>query len=335
MERYTLFGSNGSPYSLKMRAIMRYRRLPFNWVLRTSRNRSLLADLKPALIPVLRLPEDNSLHLDSTKLIYMLESRHPNDRSILPDNKAHAFLAHLIEDMADEWCTKMMFHYRWTYDADINYASHWIADDGFPDTVGADREEMAQSFAERQIGRMPLVGCTAENLPAIETGYQRILALLDSHVGQHQFLFGTRPSIGDFGLYGQLQVLATDPTPQSIVRAIAQRTESWLRQLDDASGIEGEWLDSDPLPEATKGLIEFAGYVYLPFLAANAQALSKGDETFSLSVLGHPYSQSVFAYQVKCLTDLRNRYQALSQSEKSVVQEVLQSTEGAKILEAS
>ena len=48
-----------------------------------------------------------------------------------------AFLAHLIEDFADEWLTKAMFHYRWAYDADIQYASLWIADDFFPAQKGA------------------------------------------------------------------------------------------------------------------------------------------------------------------------------------------------------
>lgn len=227
---------------------------------------------------------------------------------------------------------KMMFHYRWTYDADINYASYWIADDSFPDEVAEKRDAMAKSFAERQIGRMPLVGCTPENAPVIETGYQRILSLLETHVGQHEFLFGTRPSIGDFGLYGQLRVLATDPTPLSIIRAIAQRTESWLRQMDDASGIEGDWAAIDALPTATQGLLDFAGYVYLPFLAANAQAISKGQDSFSLTLLDHPYSQGVFPYQVKCLQDLKRRYNELSEENKNTVDHYLGGTGALEIL---
>lgn len=330
--RYTLIGANGSPYSLKMRALMRYRRLPFNWVLRTSRNRTEFDSLRPALVPILKLPEDGSLHMDSTPLIYMLEERHSDERSVIPKNEAHAFLSHLIEDMADEWCTKMMFHYRWAYDADINYASYWIADDSFPDDTGEKRDEMAKSFAERQISRMPLVGCTPENAPVIETGYQRILSLLETHVGQHQFLFGTRPSIGDFGLYGQLRVLATDPTPLSIIRAIAQRTESWLRQMDDTSGIEGDWVEPDALPSATQELLEFAGYVYLPFLSANAEAIASGKDMFSLTLLDHPYSQGVFPYQVKCLRDLQRRYNELSDEGKSLVNHLLGGTGALKIL---
>ena len=50
-----------------------------------------------------------------------------------------AFLASLIEDFADEWLTKAMFHYRWAYDGDIQYASLWIADDCFPAQKGAAR----------------------------------------------------------------------------------------------------------------------------------------------------------------------------------------------------
>ncbi len=334
-DRYTLIGSNGSPYSLKMRSVMRYRRLPFDWVLRTDRNMALLAGMKPALVPVLVLPEDGSLHLDSTPIIAMLEERHPDARSIIPENPAHGFLAHLIEDMADEWCTKMMFHYRWAYEADIHYASHWIADDFFPDLVGDQRHAAARKFADRQISRMPLVGCTKHNAPVIEAGYHHILKLLESHVGQHEFLFGTRPSLADFGIYGQFRVLATDPTPLAIMRAEAQRTESWLRQLDDASGIEGDWVKEDRLPEATRGLIKFAAEVYLPFLAANATAIAEEKDGFEIELLGRPYAQGTFGYQVKCLNMLKQRFAGLDTGAQARVSEYLEGTEAGGILSSN
>ena len=74
---YRLVGSNGSPYSIKLRAILRYRRLPFVWELRTERNRAEFADVRPPVIPVLQYPEDGSFHVDTTPIACDLEARYP------------------------------------------------------------------------------------------------------------------------------------------------------------------------------------------------------------------------------------------------------------------
>ena len=330
---YRLVGSNGSPYSVKLRAILRYRRLPFVWELRTERNRAELAGLRPPLIPILQYPEDGSFHVDTTPVAEDLEKRHPGQRSILPDDPAHAFFSHLIEDMADEWLTKAMFHYRWACDADVRYAGRWIADDFFPDRTGEAREAAARDFAKRQIERMPLVGCTPENAPVIEESYRRVLAALEPHVGAYRFLFGARPSLADFGLFGQLRTLATDPTPLAIMRAEAQRTESWVRQLDDASGVEGEWIGAgDPLPEAVGALLRLCGEAYLPFLAANAGAAARGEDEFEVELAGRPFRQGVFRYQVKCLAVLRRRLGGLEGEARRRVRGALEEAGGWEVL---
>src|SRR5205807_1580274 len=80
-----------------------------------------------------------------------------------------------------------------------------------------------------------------------------------------------------FSWFGQLSELATDPTPMRIMRQIAPFTDHWLRRLDDASGVEGEWY---PREQALSGMAEellaIAGELYLPFLVANAEAFAKG-----------------------------------------------------------
>ena len=61
MSRYKLYGGGGSPYSQKMRAILHYRRLPFDWIQITPAIRAQIKHDGPPVIPILRLPEDGSL----------------------------------------------------------------------------------------------------------------------------------------------------------------------------------------------------------------------------------------------------------------------------------
>ena len=101
---YRLIGLNPSPYSVKMRAVLRYRRLPMIWDTRSDPREIARKHGLPPVIPVLVMP-DSTVMNDSTPLIHELERRHPGDRSVLPPDPGQAFLAALIEDMADEWLT--------------------------------------------------------------------------------------------------------------------------------------------------------------------------------------------------------------------------------------
>src|SRR3954469_8315137 len=52
--RYRLIGSTASPYAIKLRALMRYRRIAFDWVIMTKALRKQTGHLRPNLIPVLQ-----------------------------------------------------------------------------------------------------------------------------------------------------------------------------------------------------------------------------------------------------------------------------------------
>jgi glutathione S-transferase len=307
---YTLHGLDPSPYSVKMRALLRYRRIPFVWRgLGEPRNIAVAAGL-PAVIPVLRFP-DGRLMNDSTPLAHALEREHAG-RSVVPEDPALAYLSDLLEDFGDEWITKIMFHYRWYYDADRAFAQTWVVSSRDPTMEEATRRQAMQAFNDRQVGRMALVGCTEQNRPIFEQSYRFVLDTLDRHVRILPYLLGTRPSLGDFGLYGQLRILSVDPTPEAELRARAPDLFCWLMRLDDASGIDGSWLDpAASLPATVVALLRHMGETYLPFLAANARALQEGKDHFEVELLGRTYAQAPFRYQAKCYNALCTKLAAL------------------------
>jgi len=325
-EPYRIVGAIGSPYSVKLRAVLRYRRLPHQWQRIGPDGLAETGDLKPRLAPALCYPDGTWRH-DTTPLILDLEQRHPDARSVLPDDPADSFLALLLEDMADEWGTKWMFHYRWWRQRDRAYCRDWLTFDRYGATGEEALRAEAQSFNDRQVGRMALVGCTRQNRPLIEETYHQALGHLEALVTSRPFFFGGRPSIADFAWYGQLLQLATDPTPADLMKAEAPFLERWLYQIDDASGVAGDWRDpSEPLGPPLMGLLHLVGEVYLPFLAANAAAFEHGRDRFAFEALGHDYAQPTFRYQVKCLRGLRDAFAALDPASRARLEPILAET---------
>jgi glutathione S-transferase len=328
---YEVWGQLGSPYSLKMRAVMRYRRLPHVWR-PISRDSPVRAKVKVPVIPIVRFGDDDWRN-DSTPMIQALEALHP-ERSLVPTDPGDAFLAMLLEDMADEWGTKLMFHYRWAPVEDQAPNAFTIAQQSMPGAPRATVERAGETLRERQVGRMPLVGCTPQNAPLIEQTARRVLGLIDGHVPEGMWLFGARPSLADIGWYGQLSQLARDPTPRALMRSEFPAAFTWVETLDDASGLEpGPWRDPDTDPSpALASLCALASELYLPFLAENARALAAGSGEYSVSLLGHPYAQAPFSYQAKCLAVLKAAFAALPADARQRVETALAAGSGGAIL---
>ena len=320
---YEVVGANGSPYTLKLLAILRYRRLPYVW--RVADPVSLSAEEAGPLrlMPMLRRPGAAMFECDSTPLAHSLEVSHPGVRSILPPDPAAAFVSHLVEDFADEWCTKLMFHYRWHDPGHAKWGARFVVSDVRPDLSGTALELAIATFYERQRGRRELVGCGPANAPLLEAHFDELLAAVERLGGPASYLFGERPSLADFGLYGQLSQLVLDPWPLSVVRARAPGVENWVRRLADASGCEGGWSDGWISSSAVRALLAMVGRVYLPFLAANARAVEAGEAAVTVTIDGHPYAQPTFRYQLKCWREILARWRALDAGNRATLESLL------------
>ncbi len=308
---YHLYAHIGSPYSMKMRALLRYRRIPHIVAGRITEWAKAFQQVRVPVMPVLEYP-DGTFENDSTPLILDLERRHV-DRSVLPEREADAFLAALIEDLADEWLSKAMYAYRWAFPEHTEWTGRLIA---FDQHFGGGRENLERfghEFETRQVGRNLLVGCTEANMPMLIEIANRVLDALEPSIPEQPFLFGTRPSNADFALFGQLCQFTLDLAAIGPCQDRAPYTMRWCHHVHDLSGHVGQWRrDDEPMSPAVDALLGLAGEAYLPFLLANEAALESGAERVRIEAHGLAYEGAPFKYQRRCLDELRAGYAALS-----------------------
>jgi glutathione S-transferase len=323
-----LKGVPGSPYTRKMLALLRYRRLPYRLIL-ASHDAAGLPAAKVNLLPTFYLPgPDGELQAvtDSSPILRRLDAERPA-RRVRPDDPALAFLDSLLEDYADEWLTKAMFHYRWRYEADIKRASDVLPAWTRGRNSDAALAEAGTTIAGRQIPRLRYVGSNEVTGPVIEASYIRFVDAFEAHLREHPFLLGARPGGGDFGVFGQLTQLAMfDPTPMAITAQRAPRVFAWVGAVEDLSGLEpapSDWFSPNALPASLKAILAEIGRVYAPLLIANAKAVQAGAERLETEIDGQPWIQQPFPYQAKCLAWLREEYAALNPGQRASVATVL------------
>lgn len=328
-ERLTLLGAPGSPYTRKMLSLLRYRHIPYRLIIGNHRRDWGLPAAKVKLLPTFYFPTvDGEIEpvVDSTPIIRRLEADH-TARSVIPTDPVVRFLDELIEDYGDEWLTKAMFHYRWSYDADIAKAGELLPRWTIAPKREADLVDMKTMIAERQIGRLYVVGSNEVTAPVIEASYHRFLAIMNAHLESHSFLFGARPASADFAIWGQLtQLAAFDPTPAAIALAESPGVYAWTQMLEDLSGLEpndADWVGRDNLPDGISALLGEIGRVYVPVMLANAAAVAAEASQVETEIDGKPWVQQSFPYQARCLQWLRASRAGLSEVDRGALDDLL------------
>ena len=182
---------------------------------------------------------------DSTPIMLELESLYSR-RSIIPPSPSIAFIARLIEDMADECMPFPMFYFRWTTDADWCGRRLMIGWNG----ALADQElnRISGAFIKRQQSQL---GAAAQfPVKEVQKNLELILEALEGGLKKSLFFFGTRPSIAEFGLFGQLSQYVVDPYISSITKKQAE--EIAKQKMNDLNAIDlnvGEIVWQIPLGE--------------------------------------------------------------------------------------
>ena len=328
--RLELTGAAGSPYTRKMLGVLRYRHIPYSVFWGNGNIPEGYPEPKVRLLPTFFFPdgEDGALVpvTDSTPIIRRLETEHKG-RSVIPQDPVLKFLNELIEDYADEWLTKAMFHFRWAHEADWKNAGPMLVYWGMTTAPKDTADEFAANFTKRQIDRLYVVGSNEITAETIESSYERLVGILDTLLQKRGFVLGARPSSADFALYGQMTQLAVvEPTSSAITSKTSQRVRAWVDIMEDLSGLspsEEDWFSADEARAALAPLLAEIGRTYTPAMLANAKAVMAGEDSFETEIDGRAWTQPTFKYQAKCLGWLREGHSALSDNERGAVDAML------------
>jgi glutathione S-transferase len=305
-----VYGSEASYYTGKLEGYLRYKEIPYERApLNVAVQREARRRLGVMQFPVAVLP-DGRWMTDTTPMIEWLESQHPQP-AVIPPDPVQAFASRLLEDYADEWLWRPAMHYRWSYPEGAYLRSRQLASELTQDLP---LPEFVKRFLirRRQFGRFVRGdGVTAETRAHVEDTYLRTLDQLEAVLAVRPFLLGAAPTLADFGFFGSMfRHFGIDPNPAVIMRERAPGVYAWLARLWNARGSRARLEFAPGVPTEWGPLLREVGAVYLPYLAANAEAWKRGRRALDFETEGVSYRLPTSRYRVWCLERLRAAFEA-------------------------
>ena len=267
MKPYRLHGMMQSYFTRKMTGYLDYKRIPY--LLRRFYGLSAEANAAgfPGGVPAMQTP-DGEYMWDSTAMIHHLELRFP-EPSVLPPDSAQRFLAYVVEDAADEWYYRTAVGSRWLFAENHAVGGFELARDFAVQTqIPCDQAYAATGAHVRST--LPRLGVTPENVQLwIDEVLRPWLRVLGAHLDARPFLFGARPSLADFALFGgNAAHFTNDPLcrrwTDEDAPAVVRHTSRLLQPEDEPIGA---WDDADDAPDTLIALLRELGRTYLPWVS--------------------------------------------------------------------
>lgn len=304
---YRLFGAETSAYSTKMRSYLKYKGVAFDWMPRTQETEEELKRVSrfPTL-PVLVTASGFAVH-DTTPMMEALEADSPEPAAI-PADPALAFLVCVMEEYADAWLAKTVFHYRWTRKKDQRLAAARAIDDYYVTTPPADRKAAEDLAIETMGGQLKTMQLDGELGDVLEKSLKRFVRLLDEHLKKHLFIFGERPSMADFAIAGQLIQMMKDPTPAKVIEKEGPFVAKWCEFMA-APTASGPFAALDDLKETLAPIFhDDLGVFFLRWAAENLESSLAGQETFTVTLGKDAVALAPLRSSARSFRELRRKF---------------------------
>jgi glutathione S-transferase len=263
---YRVYGLTQSYFTRKMTGYLDYKRIP--WLLRRCASSPEAAAAGfPGGVPAVQTP-DGEFMWDSTAMIHHLELRFA-EPAVLPSDPLQRFLCYVLEDLADEWLYRPAVGTRWYFAENATVAGFELARDitvQLP--VSCDQAHAVVGAHVRS--SCTLLGVSEANIQRwVDDVLRPWMRVLGAHLARQPYLFGARPSLADFALFGgNAAHFINDPVcrrwTEEDAPAVVQHTHRLLEPEDQEYG---EWGDADDVPETLLAVLADLGRLYLPWVS--------------------------------------------------------------------
>lgn len=288
-------------------------------------------------MPVLQTP-DGIWMSDTTEIIETLETWHPQP-SIALLSPRHKILAMLLEAWFDDsWITAAMYT-RWMYPESYELFKQEGGQALLPFCPTFIRNKVIEKTAMAKLrAYLPGMGITAEQNHIIDTWLRAQLTALDAHFSEHQYFFGDRPSIADYGLLGPMYGhLNRDPWPKRELIDHLPSLQGWTQRTHAGSQSSGDFLSQDVLPATLLPILQTVINEFLPMvkiivekaeLAVVMKGLKAGDALprvftgVSFLMGADQFSRNVFSYTLWMMQRIQKCYKSLSEAEQKSVDDL-------------
>jgi len=391
-ERWVLWGSQLSPYALKVESLLQFAGLGYRWMpadgtfrdaLRFAwRRRQLVAGRLPLtwprmtkldefpLVPFLFGPNGQNLY-DSSAIAEWLDTQRPQRGAgttpFLPtDDPLLRFAVRLCDEAFDEIGLYLVHHNRWVVSARDNDAGVRLARELRP-LWGPLAGVAAIAFPARQVRRLPYLFSVApgdsrdfDDLPTrlrpparagfpathalLDQAFAELLGALEPLLSRQPFLFGSRFTLADASLYGQLGMNRADASAHARLARVAPATHAWIERIA-CGNFQTDTRDGElSLDERHVPMLDWISRTFVALMRQNYDAWVRhraaGETRFNEAaffaggalydgvLLGHPFRSVAKTFQVRVWRDLRAEWEALAQAQRAELEKLLPHAHG-------
>lgn len=336
MSKIQIYGWDVSPFTAKVRSYLTYKQLDPAYIKPTALqlNYKIKKDVGQIIMPVVY--DDNNVIQDSSLIVDYFEDKYTS-KSVIPDEPLYKICTYLLELMGDEWLPLAALHYRWNYPENKSFILGEFGRSALPKYPKFMQQFVAKKMGSKMASYLPVLGINEAMQHPLEINTHKILNSLNLHLGQHEFLFGSRPSLADFSLYGPIYAhLHRDPFPDKLLKTYPHIIK-WINTLNGPINLlNGKWLNTPTLPLSLFPLLQIWSQTHAPLIKNSIQGFNDWCEYYpdktqlprkfgstTLNIDGIQSKRLNLSYVLWMWQRLQQVYQSLENPERVTVDALL------------